>query len=98
MDRLAGSRLTPYLFAAPVALYLLLFQGWPLVQEVLLSFTSTSLLSPQDRLPVGFENYQDLASQPDFLAALGITFCQLPYSIHRILGEGSEGLAGVDAT
>jgi adenine-specific DNA-methyltransferase len=31
------------------------------------------------------------------LNGLGITFCQLPYSVHRILGEGSEGVAGVDA-
>ena len=37
---------------------------------MLLSFTSTSLLSPQDRLPVGFENYQDLANQGDFLGVL----------------------------
>ena len=72
-SRLEGSRWTPYVFAAPVAVYLMLFQGWPLVQEVLLSFTSTSLLSPQDRLPVGIENYQDLANQGDFLAALGVT-------------------------
>jgi hypothetical protein len=28
---------------------------------------------------------------------MGLTFCQLPYSIHRILGDGSEGVAGVDA-
>lgn len=31
------------------------------------------------------------------LTGMGLTFCQLPYSIHRILGDGSEGLAGVDA-
>jgi len=31
------------------------------------------------------------------LGPLGITFCQLPYSVHRILGEGTEGVAGVDA-
>jgi adenine-specific DNA-methyltransferase len=31
------------------------------------------------------------------LTSLGLTFCQLPYSVHRILGEGSEGVAGVDA-
>lgn len=31
------------------------------------------------------------------LTDLGITFCQLPYSVHRILGDGSEGVAGVDA-
>ncbi|MGH0343915.1 site-specific DNA-methyltransferase [Sinorhizobium meliloti] len=30
------------------------------------------------------------------LTSMGLTFCQLPYSIHRILGEGSEGVAGVD--
>jgi adenine-specific DNA-methyltransferase len=31
------------------------------------------------------------------LTQLGITFCQLPYSVHRILGEGTEGVAGADA-
>lgn len=31
------------------------------------------------------------------LSELGLTFCQLPYSVHRILGDGTEGVAGVDA-
>lgn len=31
------------------------------------------------------------------LTDMGLTFCQLPYSVHRILGEGTEGVAGVDA-
>lgn len=31
-----------------------------------------------------------------WLNELGLTFCQLPYSIHRILGDGSEGVSGVD--
>jgi adenine-specific DNA-methyltransferase len=31
------------------------------------------------------------------LTGLGLTFCQLPYSVHRILGDGTEGVAGVDA-
>lgn len=31
------------------------------------------------------------------LTSTGLTFCQLPYSIHRILGDGNEGVAGVDA-
>jgi len=31
------------------------------------------------------------------LTGLGLIFCQLPYSVHRILGEGVEGVAGVDA-
>jgi DNA modification methylase len=31
------------------------------------------------------------------LSDMGLTFCQLPYSVHRILGDGTEGVAGVDA-
>jgi adenine-specific DNA-methyltransferase len=31
-----------------------------------------------------------------WLTDLGLTFCQLPYSIHRILGDGTEGVSGVD--
>ena len=31
------------------------------------------------------------------LTGMGLTFCQLPYAIHRILGDGTEGVAGVDA-
>ena len=31
------------------------------------------------------------------LTAMGLTFCQLPYSIHRILGDGTAGVSGVDA-
>ena len=58
--RLEGSPWTPYIYIAPIALYLLLFQGYPLVQELLLSFTSTSLLSPQDNVPVGLDNYREL--------------------------------------
>lgn len=30
------------------------------------------------------------------LTGLGITFCQLPYSVYRILGSGTEGVAGAD--
>jgi multiple sugar transport system permease protein len=71
--RLEGSRWTPYFFIAPIALYLLLFQGYPLVQELKLSFTSTSLLSPQDSTFVGFRNYQDLVDASDFHNTILIT-------------------------
>ena len=64
--RLEGNPWTPYIYIAPIALYLLLFQGYPLVQELLLSFTSTSLLSPQDNVPVGLDNYRELLSTSDF--------------------------------
>jgi multiple sugar transport system permease protein len=71
--RLEGSSWTPYLFVAPIALYLLLFQGYPLVQEFMLSFTSTSLLSPREHLPVGLGNYKDLLETSDFHQVILIT-------------------------
>ncbi len=71
--RLEGSRWTPYLFVAPVAVYLLVFQGYPLLQELLLGFTSTSLLSPADHTYVGLRNYAELIGTSDFQGALLIT-------------------------
>src|SRR5437762_13868191 len=71
--RLEGSRWTPYLFVAPVAVYLLLFQGYPLLQELMLGFTSTSLLSPGDHTFVGVRNYVELVGTDDFRQALLIT-------------------------
>jgi multiple sugar transport system permease protein len=68
-----GSRLTPYLFIAPVALYLLLFQGYPLVQELMLSFTSTSLLSPKEHAFIGLHNYRDLLQADDFHHVVVVT-------------------------
>lgn len=64
---------TPYWFAAPVAIYLLLFQGYPLLQELYLSFTSTSLLSPDQHTYVGLQNYVDLVTQDEFRHVLLIT-------------------------
>ena len=71
--RLEGSRWTPYLFIAPVVLYLLLFQGYPLIQQLMLSFTSTSLLSPRDNVFVGLDNYRDLLGTSDFHNTILIT-------------------------
>ncbi|WP_429932896.1 carbohydrate ABC transporter permease [Agrobacterium vitis] len=68
-----GSRWTPYWFAAPVGLYLLLFQIYPLLQELKLSFTSTSLLSPNDQLFVGFENYRYIFETSNFAQVLWVT-------------------------
>ena len=72
-SRLEGSPWTPYVFIAPVALYLLLFQGYPLVQEFGLSFTSTSLLSPQDNEFIGLDNYRELLDTSDFHSTILIT-------------------------
>lgn len=63
-------RWTPYLFILPITLYLLLFQLYPLVQEGVLSFTSTSLLSPQIHEWVGVDNYRRLLGASDFQEVL----------------------------
>lgn len=71
--RLEGSPSTPYLFAAPVAIYLVLFQLYPLVQEFYLSFTATGLLTPDKHVFVGLENYTFLLEAGDLRNALWIT-------------------------
>ena len=68
-----ATRWIPYAFIAPVSIYVLLFQGYPLLQELYLSFTSTSLLTPRDHVFVGLENYHDLFSSADFYNTLWIT-------------------------
>lgn len=68
-----AARWTPYWFIAPVSLYLFLFQGIPLLQELYLSFTSTSLLSPREHVFVGFDNYRDLFQASDFANTLMVT-------------------------
>ncbi len=66
----ASERWTPYWFVGPLVLYLLLFQGVPLVQEAALSFTQTSLLSPRDHVFVGVDNYRSLLDAPGFHAVV----------------------------
>lgn len=71
--RIEGSRWTPYWFVAPVVLYLLLLQGYPLLRELVLSLTQTSLLTPQQSIFVGLRNYQELMARPDFWHVIGVT-------------------------
>lgn len=84
-----GSKWTPYLFLAPAAVYLVLFQGVPLVQELYLSFTRTSLLNPNRNTWVGLENYGEIFTDPQFLRTLTTT---LVYVIVCVLGAVGAGL------
>ncbi|ACM29843.1 sugar ABC transporter permease [Rhizobium rhizogenes] len=70
---LDGSRWAPYIFVAPIVVYLLVFQVFPLIQEFLLSFTSTSLLAPDDQTFVGLDNYNFLFETGDFVGVLWVT-------------------------
>lgn len=94
---LHGSRWTPYVFIGPLALYLLLFQGYPLLQELFLSFTSTSLLSPQDQSFVGLENYRALIADGEFHHVLFVTFLYTVACVVLAIGLGLGAALLLDA-
>jgi len=75
---------------APAALYLVIFQGMPLVQEFRLSFSRTSLLNPNDNVWVGFDNFEKIFSSPDFQGTLMTTFI---YVVACVVGAVGVGLA-----
>ncbi len=85
-----AGRWLPYLFIAPASIYLLLFQGLPLLQELYLSFTSTSLLTPRTHVFVGLDNYRDLFRTRDFLNSIAITGI---YTVACVVLAISIGLA-----
>lgn len=83
-----GSRWTPYLFLAPAAVYLILFQGIPLLQELYLSFTHTSLLNPNRNLWVGIGNYREIFTDPVFLRTLTTTLVYVVVCVFGAVGAG----------
>lgn len=60
-------------FVAPAALYLVVFQLFPVLYGLVLSFTEYSPLSRGAPVPVGVANYADLLSDPEFGQALVVT-------------------------
>lgn len=87
----------PYLFVAPLVVYLLLFQGYPLLQELYLSFTSTSLLSPAKHRFVGLENYRDLLALADFRHVLWVTALYTVACVVLSIGLGLGAALLLDA-
>ena len=86
---LDGHPLMPYLLVLPATAYLLVFQIFPLLQELWLSFTSTSLLSAGQSEWVGLGNYKDLLGDPDFRKTIGVT---LVYTVVCVVSAISLGL------
>jgi multiple sugar transport system permease protein len=84
-----GSRWTPYLFLAPAALFIALFQAVPLAQEIYLSFTRTTLLNPTRSTWVGLENYAHIFGDDDFHRTLLTT---LIYVVVCVVGSVGAGL------
>jgi multiple sugar transport system permease protein len=87
--RALESRWTPYLFLAPAALYILVFQGIPLIQEVWLSFTRTTLLNPTFSVWVGGQNFAAVFADPSFRQTLLTT---LIYVVACVVGSVGLGL------
>jgi multiple sugar transport system permease protein len=87
--QLEGSPFLPYLLVLPATLYLVIFQIIPLVQELWLSFTATSLLSPTQSQFIGVENYVDILREPEFRGAIVVT---LIYTIVCVVSAITLGL------
>lgn len=84
-----GSRWTPYLLLAPAGLFILTFQAVPLLQEVYLSFTRTTLLNPTRSEWVGLENYIAIFGDDEFHRTLWTT---VVYVIVCVVGAVGSGL------
>lgn len=84
----SGSRWTPFLFLAVPMAYLVLFQAVPLVQELWLSFTRTSLLNPTGGTWVGLENYQSIVTDAEFARTLMTTFIYVVVCVVGAIGIG----------
>ena len=58
------------------------------MQEAYLSFTATSLLSPQKHVWVGIENYTDLLAAPEFRQTLVVTVVYVVACVVGAIGLG----------
>ncbi len=88
VDNFFKDQWLPYAFMAPVFLYLVLFDFIPLLNELYLSFTSTSLLSPRQHTWVGLDNYRELFRSSDFIHAIWITTIYTLACVALALGIG----------
>ena len=84
-----GSRWTPFLFLAPSAVFILLFQAIPLLQQIYMSFTRTTLLNPTRSEWVGLDNYAWIVNDPEFRRTLVTT---LVYVVVCVVGSVGIGL------
>ncbi len=83
-----GSPWTPYWFLAPAVLYLGIFQLYPLLQEVWLSFTKTTLLNPNLNMWVGLANFQSVLSDDSFRQTLLTTLIYVAACVVGSVGLG----------
>lgn len=89
LAKIHGSRWLPYLLVLPGVIYLLVFQGIPLLQEMRLSFSNTSLLNPGRFNFVGLDNFERLFRDPNFANSLRVTAI---YVVGCVIGTVGLGL------
>ena len=65
-------KLTPYLFVAPLIIFITIFTYIPIITSINLSFREWNFLSP-DMPMVGFDNYRQLLTSHDFWNSLRVT-------------------------
>lgn len=86
--RVHGRAWLPYALIAPAALYLVLLQGVPLLRELQLSFTRTSLLQPNELTFVGLDNYRSLVTDPAFARTIVVTGVYVVVCVVGTVGVG----------
>lgn len=89
LAKIHGSRWLPYLLVLPGVIYLLVFQGIPLLQEMRLSFSNTSLLNPGRFNFIGLDNFERLFRDPNFANSLRVTAI---YVVGCVIGTVGLGL------
>jgi multiple sugar transport system permease protein/sn-glycerol 3-phosphate transport system permease protein len=78
-------KLTPYLFVAPLMIFIALFTYVPIAASINLSFRSWNFLSP-DMPFVGFRNYEQLLTSDELWNSLWVTALFAVFSVPLRLG------------
>lgn len=87
-SRIHGNRFLPYILIGPAVVYLVIFQGYPLLQEVWLSMTRTNLLNPNRNEFIGADNFVKIFTDPRFMNTLSITVIYVIVCVAGIVAVG----------
>ncbi len=79
--RSSNSTAAAWLFIAPFGIFYLLFLVWPVIYMFISSFHDTTLVSSGFGNFIGFTNYRDMLTQPEFWSALWHTIQFTLYTV-----------------
>lgn len=75
----------PYLLVAPAIIAILIFVVYPIICQIVLSFTDWNLIRPKNNF-IGFSNYRDLFTSSDFYEVLWNTLVYTGFVVAFTLG------------